>query len=589
MKKPKIHPCTQYALDVVEGRRVVGHSEWLACERHLDDLKRQGTKDFPWVFDEEKANKIYEFFSYLRHVKGPRELVGTQIILAPFEMFDLGSIFGWVHMKNGLRRFTKANIQEARKNAKSTEAAGVALYLMVGDGEESPEVYCAAVDKEQARIVYKIAKRMAEKSPDIKKRLVIRNYQMSHVTRGGEMMPFSKDTENKDGFNPSGSIIDEYHAHKTSEIHDLLESAQGQRSQSLMLIISTAGMNAENNPCYLEYKLGKQILERKIINERYFIMIRELDPDDDEHDPNVWIKANPLRAATKEGLEKLKEQHDNAFNSKIASKIRTFRIKNLDKWIYDSELSYMGEYMAKWDGLAVCDLQNKETTPERLRSEFEKLTTGLPCNFGIDLSKSIDLTADGFVFVLPDGRIAVTAHGFIPEAAVVRHERTDRIPYRDWANDGWVTITDGEVTDFHRIKDHMKDKETGPRWIICEVDFDPYNATHLATELMDEGYTCVQVRQGVQTLSEPTKKFREKVANSEIVHDGNPLLKWCMENAKEKVDSNENIKLTKETASDTQRIDLLAAIIDAMSGLPRLEEHKGRDISEEILSEDWGM
>ncbi len=564
----QVHPTTQYALEAVQGLRVVGHLERLACQRHLDDLARQGTPDFPWVFDEEKADKIFRWFSYCVHIKGP--LAKTPIILLPFEEFDLGCIFGWVHKDTGLRRFNKAFILEGRKNAKSTEAAGVADYLMCGDGEESPEVYCAAVDKDQARIVYKIAKDMAMKSADIRKRLKIRNYEISHITRGGMMVPLSKETKNKDGLNPSGAIIDEYHAHPTSEIHDLLWSAWGQRAQALMLIISTAGVDAEKSPCFKEYEVCKQILERTIIDERYCVVIREMDPEDNEHDPANWIKANPLRAATPEGLAILKEEHDRAFDSRDPAKIRTFRIKILNKWVYDNDRGYIGEYLADWDNLAILDPQT--STPAERVQAFSELTKGLLSNVGFDLSKRIDLTADGFLFVLPDGRLAVTAHGFIPEAGAARHEKTDRIPYRDWAADGWLSITGGDVTDYNEIRSHIADRELENDWKVNEVCYDPYNATHLATEMTNDGYVCVEIRQGVQTLSEPTKLFRELVAQGKIVHDGSPLLKWCLANAKEKIDSNENIKLTKENKDDTQRIDLLAALINAMVRLDALKD-----------------
>ncbi len=572
-----VHPCTQYALDVVAGRRVTGHMEMLACQRHLDDLARRDDAAFPWIFDEEKANRIYDWFKYCRHTEG--QLAGESIELLPFQQFDLGCIFGWVGKETGIRRFEKAYIQVARKNGKSTEMSGIGLFLMCGDGEESPKVYCAAVDREQARIVFDGAKRMAYKSQDIKKRLKIRQAEINHISRGGRMMPLSKETQNKDGLNPSGAIIDEYHAHKTSEIFDLIWTAWGHRSQALMMIISTAGMDANNSPCFREYQLCKQIIDpaSDIKNERYFVMIRELDPGDDEHDPANWIKANPLRAASPEGLAKLKDQHDEAFTSKDPSKIRTFRIKILNRWIYDSDASYMGEIMSEWDKLAV--------TPK----EFAELTKGALCLVGLDLSKKIDLTGDGFIFALQDGRVAVTARGFIPEGAVVRHEQTDLIPYRDWAADGWVKITDGDVTDYDEIKTHVHDVELDYLWKVLEICYDPYNATHLANEMTKDGYVCVEIRQGVRTLSEPTKLFRELVAQGKIVHDGSPLLKWCVYNAKEVTDNNENIKITKKNVSDTNRVDLLTAILTGMVRLPALRDAGPVDISDEILNDEWGM
>jgi len=554
------HPCTQYALDVVAGLRTAGKPETQACRRHLDDLARVGSPDFPWIFDEAKADRIYAWFGYCKHVEGP--LAGQPIVLEPFQMFDLGCIFGWVHGETGLRRFEKAYIQEARKQGKSTLMSGLALYLMCGDGEESPAVYCAAVDKEQARIIYRSAKSMAHKSPDIRKRLKIRDYEIGHLTRGGQMRALSKDTKNKDGLNPSGAILDEYHAHPTSEIYDLLWSAWGQRAQALFLIITTAGFDTEQNPCYREYEYCKKMLAQALPtpNERYFAIIRELDPGDDEHDPANWVKSNPLRASTPAGLKKLQEQHDEAFGSQDPVKIRNFRVKNLNVWMAEPEDSYIGELLGRWDGLGVS------------REKFAELTRGMACNVGLDLSKKIDLTGDAFVFALPDGVVGVCAQGFMPGEGIVRHEKTDRVPYREWARAGWVTTTEGDVTDYRRIAGHIHDLELSNGWKVQEVCYDPYNATHFTNELADEGYTCIEIRQGVRTLSEPTKLFRELVAQGKVVHDGSPVLKWCLANAVVDSDNNENIKLSKKNAGDTKRIDLLAAAINALVRIQALRE-----------------
>lgn len=582
-----LHPVTKYAREVVSRKRVVGHLEYLACKRHLDDLKRQGTEDFPWVFDGKKADRFFRFCGFLRHVKGPKEVVGQPIIFEAFEKFDLGSIFGWVHKDTGYRRFIKSYDQEARKNGKSLKASCVTLYLMAGDDEENPDVYTAAVDRNQARIVFKDAKRMAEKSPDIRKRLNIRQGVISHKVRGGELMPFSRDTQNKDGFNPAGATIDEYHAHKTSEIYEVIWSAFGQRSQALLYIITTAGMDAGKSPCWNEYTECKQILEKQIINERYFVMIRELDPDDDIHDPKNWIKANPLKCLTPEGIKFLQELHDDAFNSKNPSKMRNFRIKHLNQWVYGNENSFMGgELMKKW---GECDILPGGTADEK-RAAFAELTRGLHCNVGHDLSKRIDLTADGFVFDLPDGRIAICGSGFLPESAVIEHEKTDNVPYRDWISEGWIFETEGDVTDYNEVEAHLHDQEEENEWQVFEEDYDPYNATQFAIGLKDQGYVTVEVRQGVQTLNEPTKLFRDLVASGDIVHDGSPALTWCVSNAISKTDSNGNIKLVKPADNSPRRIDILAAVINALSGLPRLRENGGNDIAAEILNdESYGM
>jgi phage terminase large subunit-like protein len=177
----------------------------------------------------------------------------------------------------------------------------------------------------------------------------------------------------------------------------------------------------------------------------------------------------------------------------------------------------------------------------------------------------------------------------MPEAALSRHEKTDKVEYRDWAKAGWLSITPGEVTDYTFIKTHIHDCELDNGWRVHEFCYDPYNASQFANDMATDGYTTVEIRQGVRTLSEPTKLLRDLVAQKKVVHDGNPLLRWCLANAKTETDSNGNIKLSKKNASDTKRIDLAVAVIDALVRLPALRGVTGKDISDAILDESWGM
>lgn len=575
----QLHPTTRYAVEIVSGLRPSCKKEWQACERHLKDLQKQGTAEFPFVFDESRADRIFAWFERCcRHVRGP--FSGQLIELNPFQKFDMGSVFGWVHKDTGRRRFKKSFNMRARGNVKSTEMSGIALYGMCSDCvyppgnpefkiyEDSPEVECAAVDRDQAKRVWGDAKSMGEKSPDILKRLRIRRTYVEHQSRGGWMRPLSRDTKNKDSGAPCIVIIDEYHAHPTSEIHDVLYSGFGKRQQSLMAIITTAGKDAENNPCKKEYDICCKILDGEIADENYFIMIRELDKDDDPHDESTWVKANPILQDDNEYSrilrEQIKDEHDKAYNSGDPDKIREFVTKRCNRWQADSENKYMAGCMDKWKALAVP------------RGEFLKLVKGRECYSGLDLSKATDLTADGFVFRLngecpantKNGVIyplyAVSAHGFMPEERARQHEHSDRVPYKAWAEAGWCTITEGAVTDYSYIKTHIHDAEFDEGWTIKEMCYDPYNATHFMQDMDKEGYAGVEIRQGVQTLSEPTKFFRELVLRGQVVHDGSPLLTWCLSNAVEVQDNNGNIKLSKKHKDDSQRIDLAAAIINAM-------------------------
>lgn len=601
---------TRYALECVEGKRNTGRMERLACARHLRDLARAGQLSqrlakrleaatgqpvpgrdpaFDWTFDAAQADLVsVDWFANLVHVKG--RLAGQPIVLIDTHRFEIACLFGWVSRtvtiartsgrRVGVRRFLKAYVTEGRKNSKTTRGSGIALYMMVGDMESSPEVYCTAVDTKQARMLFNSAKEIGERSRDISARLKIGKYEIGHKRRGGQMLAFSGEVKNKDSFNPSCAFVDEYHAHPTSAIYDDLASAQGQRAQPLLLVITTAGMDVES-PCHKEYDYCKLILECQVANDRYFIMIRELDEGDDEHDPANWAKANPLLMSDPITAREFADAHDAAFSSKDHAKIRTFRVKKLNIWVHGNESSYMGPYLVPSPGEKRSAWQKCAVS----RNKFLELTEGRLTLVGWDLSKKIDLTASGNVFLLPDERLAVCAHGFIPEGAVDRHEQTDKIPYRDWARRGWLTITEGDVTDYRRVQEHVQltGKENG--WKVHELCYDPYNATHAAIEMAEMGFITVEIAQWMKILSEPTKTFREYVAAGKLVHDGSPLLTWAVGNAQEIVDSKENIMLSKKKSGDTRRIDPLACILTA---LVRYQSLKDADMSG-ILDDDWGM
>lgn len=559
------HPTTEYAEYIISGA-VACEGEILACRRHLDDLQRQGTADFPWVFDESRANRVFDWFERCcRHVRGP--FSGQLIRLLPFQKFDLGSVFGWVHMDTGERRFKIALNLRARGNVKSTEQSGLALYGMCADAmyppgkpdqrlyEDSPEVECAAVDKDQAKRVWLDAKAMGEKSPDIRKRLRIRRSYIEHQTRGGWLRPLSKETKNKDSGAPCLVIIDEYHAWPTSEIRDVLFSGFGKRRQSLMNIISTAGKDAENSPCKKEYDIAKRILRKEIVNERYFAMIRELDPDDDPHDRSCWVKANPILREDNEYsrilLEQIITEHDLAFGSGDPDKIREWLIKRVNLWQADSEAKYFAGIMDRWHNAAVS------------RDEFAKRIRGRKAFAGGDLSKRIDLTGLGFVIPLDGGKFAVCAHGFMPDNTATKHEHTDRVPYRAWAREHWCTLTPGDVTDDDEMLRYIEEWEQANEVDVTEFAHDPYAGWQIVKKMQAEGYACVEMPQQMRHLSEPTKWFREQVLKGNIIHDGSPLLAWAISNAYEISDTKGNIMLSKRNKDDSQRIDPLAACINA--------------------------
>lgn len=541
------HPTTQYALDVVEGRIVAGKWVRLACQRHLDDLERQGSDGFPYVFDSEKSDRIIEFFQYCRHVEG--ELAGQPIILAPFQKFVFGSIFGWVHRTTGYRRFRKAYVQLARKNGKSTSLSGLGLYMLMADrppgtnhGEAGSQVYAAATKKDQARIVYDAAKSMATMSPELLKRLEPGRDKIVHLKTNSKFIPLSKDTKSADGFNPHLGILDEFHAHSAPEMYNLLVKGMAKRRQPLLCIITTAGHNL-NCPCFKEYTYLCKTLDGTLPpNDRYFVYIAQMDEGDDVKDPANWGKANPLLIEDPHSVEFLQNELNEALDD--PAKMRDWLTKSMNVWVDQREDGYMP--MGKWNECRVDimpDLKGREVF------------------IGVDMSAKIDLTSVGFVFDLGEGKYAVKSHSFMPAETVEKHRKMDKVPYEAWIKAGHITKTEGPVVDQRFMIKYIEDQIAANDWQVKEICFDQWSAAMFANEMTDKGYTVVEIIQGMKTLSEPTKNFRELALSKSVYHNGDPVLTWAISNAVTRQDHNQNIMLDK--SKSVERIDPIAAVINA--------------------------
>ena len=571
------HPVSVYAKQVTQGRLRAQCCKYeiLACQRHLDDLKRQGTDDFPYVFDTTRADRIIRWFGQCIQIRGVD--AGKPIELEPWQVFDLGCTYGWVHRDTGARRFTHTYNKRARGNYKSTEKSGQGLYHMCGDAcyppyhpelavfEQEPEVECAAVDRTQAMRVFGDAKKIARASPSISKRLLVpRSNPIVHVTRGGYMRALSKETKNKDSGAPSYFVVDEYHAHPNSEIYDLGTNSFGKRRQSLLDVITTAGDDALNKPCYIEETYAKRVLEDPAVtDESYFVMIRELDEGDNPHDERLWAKANPcLRCPSAYSailFKQIQDEHNAAYSANDPNKIRKFLTRRMCLWQVGSVNRYLDERCMA--------LARKAMVPPEA---FAALTDGLHCHCGFDLGKRIDLSGTAAAFDLEDGRIAIRMHGFMPEEGADRHEKTDRVPYKAWAAEGYCTLTPGAVTDNSYVYNWICAGEREHSWAVDEVDYDGHNATDLAIRMNEDRNRddwCVEVSQTCAGQNLAVKTFRELLLRGQVVMEYNPMVLWCLGNAVEIQNNYGDIKLSKRHKDDTERIDPVAAAMNALARL----------------------
>lgn len=434
----------EYSHNCIKDTAHVCQKHRWACKRFLRDVQRAGTETFPYVFDEEKAQRFFNWAHLHRHTKGV--LAGEPIDFVPIQRFIFGNVYGWVHQDTGLRRFRRAYWQVARKNAKSQSLSIVGDYELMALGEPMSEVYIGATKTLQAKIIYNEIVAMLKRCPLLTGKWHESYGVIKHPKSDSILRALSKDDgKTGDGLNPQCGLIDEYHAHPADDILEVINTGMVARRQPLLFIITTAGNNF-GGPCYrVEYPLVEKILNPALDFDvvDYFCMVNELDRDDegnlidDVKNEECWIKANPIAAAYPEGLANIRSKLASALES--PEKMESFLTKNMDLWVNQSELSYMD--MAKWKERGAITAPPIDLYKQDMY-------------IGIDLSMRIDLTAVGMVLPLDDDgttKYLVRAHGFIPEEKVATHEKTDKAPYRAWARAGYLTITPGDVVDYRFI------------------------------------------------------------------------------------------------------------------------------------------
>jgi phage terminase large subunit-like protein len=518
-----------YAESVVSGAIVACKWVRLACKRQLDDLAREPSDDWPWVFDEECGERPCEFIEMLPHTKGRWARMRLKISLEPWQMFVVTTMFGWVHRVTRLRRFLEAYIEVARKNAKSTLAAGLCLYMLAADGEAGAEVYTAATTRDQARIVFKDAKRMAEKDPEMRAELGIQVLQHTLTVEdtASLLAPLAAEGNNLDGLNVHFGLIDELHAHKTRAVYDVLETARGSREQAMLASITTAGSNRAGI-CYERRTHISKILDRVVIDERQFGIIYTIDDDDDWQDPACWIKANP-NLEVSVFVEVLEAACRKA--QAVPSALPNFLTKHLNRWV-NADAAWMD--MLAWDRCA-----NHNLTIESIKH--------LPCWVPLDLASKVDIAAGPVLahdevadrwYLVSKGRF------WLPERAV---ENGTNSQYDGWVRSGHLIATPGEVTDFDLIEDQLRE-DAKTLQDLREVPFDPFQATQLSTHMLEEKLPMVEMRPTVLNFSEPMKQLEALVllGPDKFQHDGSPVMTWMVSNVVCHRDAKDNIYPRKE-------------------------------------------
>lgn len=531
-----------------------------------------------FYYDPVRAEAIGMFCrTYLRQTKGdwaakPLELLPWQDILLA------RPLCGWLRVSDGARRFRRVFVMVAKKNGKSTIASGFGLYFAFGDGEAGAEVYAAAGDEQQARIVWGESATMAEKSPEFLEDAGVDVFKDSLVQgrTNSFFKPLTAKASSKHGFNIHALIFDELHAQKSRTLFETLRKGVSARRQPVTLVITTAGDDRESI-CYEEYEYACRVRDGAFDDPEVLPVVFQIAPTDDWTAEATWYKANPSLGVAK-SIDYMRSE---ARAAQLEPRRRNdFLRLDLNVWT---------ESRTQWITPEAWSACRRETADPADLSR-------LPCFLGFDLAETVDLVAVVALFRRPiegpalqvevesaddvvkkpakslalSWSVDVKAWFFAPEEVIRKRvrERRDSTPWDVWVREGWIRLTPGEITDFDVIRDVVL-REIMPRYRIEQAGFDPWHARQFVTALQSDGMECVEVRQGFQTLSPASKLFEALVGARRLTHDGNPVLAWCVANAELVTDPAGNIKPVKPggDARSSRKIDGVTA---TLTGLARL-------------------
>lgn len=512
----KADPIREYAEDVVSGKIPMGRLVKLACERHLKDLK-EGIKRGLW-FAHEEAAAVIDFWEMCPHLKGEQARLKQNIKLEPWQKFVIGSIYGW-KKEDGSRRFRICWIEMGRKNGKSTFVYPAAIHGLTVDGEAGAEVYSVATKKDQAKLVYSLARQAVKRVPEFAEVLTPYRDSVTNESNFGAYTALGADDDTLDGLNPSLCLCDEVHKWKGRDLWDVITTAMGSRRQPLLIAITTAGEEGTQNVYGQEHDYTIDVLNGSIHDDSRFGYIAALDPDDSIEDEKVWIKANPnLDIST--SRDKLREQVQIAKNNPAAANaVRRlhFGIRSQDAlaWIP----------VQTWDyGIAAIDW-----------SEFR----GAKCGAGLDTASSTDFAAASLCFPIGDDLLPADDFGspwgylfrwyfWLPKGWQNPLEKRLRETVMPWKE--WIEFTEGDVIDNDFIELRMK--AIAKEFEITRMNYDPkVTSTQLAIHLQEAGIEIEPFNQNLARYANPTKRFGELVAGKRLKHEGSRIAKWMAGNA----------------------------------------------------------
>jgi len=542
----------QFIEDVTSGSGKYCRLTVLAVERHLRDLEHAAASSYPYEFDFNKAQVALDFCKLVRHWKG--EWAGQVFDPRPDEAFLLWCVFGWVRRESRLRRFRELLYEIAKKNGKTFVAAIVALLLLVLDREAGAEIYSTATMRDQAALAWQDAAKIVNASPALRSRIEVpkgRHSYTMYTQAGAKYKVLSAEDKGQDGVMPHGVINDELHRQDGRTLYDVLKYGSRSRRQPLFGHFTTAGDELDTTLYGEVHDYAIEILEGTVTGpaaDEFFALIFTLDEGDDWKNPRAWVKANPGL-----GVNLRQDDLEKDFAEAVAKPAAEASFKRLRLNVRTT--SSMPWIRAEdWD--ACFDPELVGWPDERFLAH--------PAFGGLDLGSTTDLTAFATLFPLDGDAVAIKLIGWCPEQHIAQRADRDRTPYLVWASQGWLKPTPGNVTDYRWIQRELETAAT--RYAYSEIGYDQARAADVVVRMADAGLPLVAVPQGPVQMTAPITRLEDLVLARRVRHDGNPLLKQCVLNARcvEVASGSTTLKKLRK-ANYRARIDGATATLNALA------------------------
>ena len=487
------------------------------------------TEKIEYIFDDHEAERAVSFIeTFIQHTKG--ELAGEKMILEKWQKDDIiRPLFGWKIKETGLRKYRHAYIEIPRKNGKSTLAAAIALYILFADSERGAEVFSCAGDRSQASIIFDIAKTMVQNDPSLLEYAEIYRSSIINPSKGNTYRALSADAKLQHGHNAHAILFDELHTQPNDELYQTMKTSMGARTQPLLICLTTAGANkTDGNICWTIHSYAKKV-ENGTINDPAFLpVIYAADDDDDITLESTWKKANPNYGVS---IRKDYMKAEAQLAMDLPSYENSFRRLHLNQWTTNE---------SKW-------ISDQQWMSCDQPLDLEKLKS-VECYAGLDLSSVRDLSALTLFFPMDDGTFHILPFFWLPKLTAEERQRKDKVPYLEWASQGHIQLTEGDVQDYDFIRKKIND--IGQEYMIKEICYDRWNSSQLVIQLQDDGANMSPFGMGYVSQSAPTKEMEKMVLKKLLVHGKNPVLRWQMQNVQLRIDPANNVKVDKKRSSE---------------------------------------